>query len=350
MGLVVVGINHRSAPLKMRERISCTKKQRKTVLFELKDTSAVTGAAILSTCNRMELYAYLDGHNTKERIIRFILDKYELSWLAFNHYFYVLEGKDATRHLFRVACGLDSQVLGETQILGQVKEAWRAAKDLEMLSGILEALFEKAVYIGRQVRLKTKISQGNVSMGSVALRMLQRKFPDLLNRSILIIGAGKVAALVSKYLKEKGIRGIFVSNRTYSKAKELALSCKGEAINFSELKEKLKIVDIIITSTSSPHLIIRKETLREVMQARVKPLFVMDLALPRDIDPGVRDIPNVSLYDLDDLKSVVEENFIRRKQEAILAEMIVMRELNKFLNGNGKILCERETLAFLKIV
>lgn len=347
MGLITIGINHKTAPLKVREKFSFTKERLKEYLAELKKIEEVFSAVILSTCNRMEIYAHLaDNNSDLQKIKRFLFDRYSIGEDDRERYFYILENTETIRHIFRVASGLDSQVLGETQILGQVKYAWTIARDIGAISGLLEELFGKAVDVGRVVRLETKISQGNISIASIAIKMCEDYFGDFQDKEILIIGAGKIGALISKYLQEKGIKGIFVSTRTYEKACELASNCGGKAITFSQLKEALKIIDIVISSTASPHLVLKREVLAEIMQARVKPLLIMDLALPRDIDPEARNIPNISLYDLDDLKSVVEDNFARRRQEAKLAEMIIQRELNKFLDGNGKgkILCRQEKL------
>lgn len=327
MDLLLIGINHKTAPLEIREKFFLTKRQLKEALFELKEFSAV----ILSTCNRMEIYTHFaDVNSGMQKIKEFLYAHYEVCENDIRRYFYVLEDIDVCRHIFRVSSGLDSQVLGETQILGQIRDAWTVAKDAGVIGNLLNELFEKAVETGRIVRQETKISQGNISIGSVAIKMCEEQLGELQDRSVLIIGAGKIGTLISKYLQEKGIKGIFVSNRTYERALELASNCGGEAINFTHLKEKLKTVDIVISSTTSPHLILRKEILMEVMQLRKKPLVIMDIALPRDVDPGAKDISDIILYDLDGLKSTVEENFARRKQEARLAEAIIQRELNKW--------------------
>ena len=335
MNLILFGINHKTAPLKVRERFSFTGKRLKEVLIELKSIDSILGVVILSTCNRTEIYAHMaDGSEQKaksrEQVTKFFLDGHTFTKDEMNRYFYVLEDIDAVKHVFRVAGGLDSQVLGETQILGQVKSAWTAASEIGTVSSLLDGLFRKAVDVGKIVRTETKISRGNVSLGSAAIKMIEERFFDLMDKFVLIIGAGKIGTLISKYLKEKGINGIFVSNRTYMKARELAENCGGKVVNFSRLQEELKVVDIVICSTSSPHLILRKETLAEVMEIREKPLLIIDLALPRDVAPEAKEIQGISLYDLDDLKSVVEENYNKRKEEAKLADAIVQRKLDKF--------------------
>ncbi len=329
MNLLLVGASHKTAPLKVRERFSLTRRQLRESLTQLKKEDSVLGAAILSTCNRIEFYVHLANMNSCNERVKNLL--FEHCHIKKNdlRYFYILKGADAAGHIFRVASGLDSQVLGETQILGQVKTARATAGDAGAISGLLDAVFEKAVETGKKVRTETKISRGNVSLGGAAIRMIEEKFSDLQGKLILIIGAGKIGGLVSKYLKKKKIKGIFVSNRTYTKACELAENCGGEAVNFSRLGEKLRKVDVVITSTSSPHLILRRKILGEVMKTREKPLLIVDLALPRDVAPEAREIPGISLYDLDDLKSIVDENYSRRIEEAGAAEAIVQSELDK---------------------
>lgn len=335
MSLIVFGINHKTATVKVREKFSFTKKEIEESLKKLQYSSLVLGAVILSTCNRTEIYIYLptkDGHLEPQAINSLVFDIFQARENDRERYFYIFEGTDALRHLFRVASGLDSQVLGETQILGQVKSAWAFAYDKGATSDMLDRIFEMAQEIGGIVRSETMISQGNISIGSVAINMLEEKFDDLQKRSVLIIGAGKISALVSKYLKDKNMRGIFVANRTYSRAQELANSCGGRAVDFCGLEEELKGVDIVISSTSSPHIVLKKELLAQIMCARTKPLFIMDLALPRDVDPGAEEITGVSLCDLDDLKYVVVKNQKRKDLESVIAEKIVQRELNNFLS------------------
>lgn len=335
MSLIVFGINHKTSALKVREKFSFTKKELEESLKKLRYSSLVPGAVILSTCNRTEIYIHLPTKDTDLKpwaINSLVFDIFHASESDRERYFYIFEGTDALRHLFRVASGLDSQVLGETQILGQVKSAWALAYDKEVTSGVLDRIFKKAEEIGGIVRSETGISQGNISIGSVAIDMLEEKFSNLRERSVLMIGAGKIGALVTKYLKDKNMRGIFVANRTYSRAQELANSCGGRAVDFRGLEEELRGVDIVISSTASPHIVLKKELVARIMCTRTKPLFIMDLALPRDVDPHVKEINGVSLCDLDDLKYVVVKNQKRRDLEAVIAEKIVERELNNFLS------------------
>lgn len=337
VNLMVVGVSHRTASLRVRERFSFTRKRIEESLIALKHSGFVLGAAILSTCNRTEIYAHIEeapeipGSFSKHKLlVDFIFNIYQAGENDRERYFYILKDTDAVRHIFRVASGLDSQVLGETQILAQVRSNWIMAKNIGATSNRLDEVFERAQEVGKIVRSDTKISQGNVSIGSVAIKTLENKFKSLKKCSVLIIGAGKIGTLVSKYLKEKNIKGIFVANRTYLRAVELAANCRGKAVGFGRLEQELQDVDIVISCTLSPHIILKREMLAAVMQNRIRPLFIMDLALPRDVDSSVRDIPGVSLYDLDDLKCVVAQNHKTRESEAVFAERIAQNELNKF--------------------
>ncbi|MDI6606359.1 MAG: glutamyl-tRNA reductase, partial [Candidatus Omnitrophota bacterium] len=287
-------------------------------------------AVILSTCNRTEIYAFFsDNKDCGTRLMEFLCAQFSAQARMIKKYFYIFKDEEAIRHIFKVACGLDSQVLGETEILGQVRSAWSTSRAAGLTNCFLDAVFEKAVETGAAVRQSTKISQGNVSIGSVAMKMLKGRFRSLKNKTALIIGAGKIAGSMSKYLKNEQIKGFFVSNRTYPRACELARECNGEAIRFNRLHEKLNAVDIVISSTASPHIILRKPLMEEVMDTRRKPLLLLDLAVPRDIDPAVRDIGGLILYDLDDLKCVIEENYNNRKKEAVRVQEMIEEALKE---------------------
>ena len=350
MKLIVIGINHKTTPVRVREKFSFTRKLLQESLIKFKDSGFVSGAIILSTCNRTETYLHIDEaclDSEKTKLFAFSIFHAEKNDIE--QYFYIFEDIDAVKHLFRVASGLDSQVLGENQILGQVKSAWGIAKDAGTSSIELDDIFEKAQEAGKIVRRDTKISQGNISIGSVAIKMLKDKLGYLQGSSVLIIGAGKIGTLISKYLKEENMNGIFVASRTHGRALELASNCGGRAVDLTKLEEELKGIDIVISSTSSPHIIIKKEMLIRVMQIRNRPLFIMDLAVPRDVDPMARYIDGISLYDLDDLKCVVEENYKNREKEALLAEKLVEREADRFSRDKYKQLYKM-TMSVCKVV
>lgn len=343
MRLVVIGINHKIAPLEVREKFSFTRKRLREGLENFKDSSMVSGAVILSTCNRMEVYFDIkDDCLDPEEAISFVFGMFRAKKEDIERYFYIFEDMEAVRHLLRVASGLDSQVLGEGQILTQVNSAWIIAKEMGSSSDELDKIFEKAQKAASGIRLETRISKGNISIGSIAIRLLKDRLKDLRGRSALIIGAGKTGTLITKCLKEENMKGIFVASRTYARALKLASICGGRALGFDNLKEELKSVDIVISSTSSPHLILKKDLLMKVMETRKQPLFIMDLAVPRDIDPEARDIKDVFLYDLDDLKCVAGTDYKDMEKEAMFAERLVEKEVSRFLADEEEALSKQE--------
>lgn len=335
MSLAAVGISHKTAPLEVRERFTFAKSRLSEYLAELKNPNSLFGAVILSTCNRTEIYAHsLEDKSAIQPLINFLMRRYRLGEDKFNRYFYVLKDDEVIRHIFKVAAGLDSQIIGETQILGQVKCAWEVAShQAGVTSELLDALFLEAVNVGKEVRLVTKISQGNLSVGSAAIKMLEEQFGGIQNKSVLVIGTGKIGVLACGHLKEKNVKAIFVSNRTYAKACELALYCGGKAINFDQLNNELTLADIVICATSSPHIVLHYKVLSEIARLRKKPLVIMDLALPRDVDPQAKNIPGITLFTLDDLKSAAEENYAERQKQVKSAEKIIEKKTRDFLGA-----------------
>lgn len=329
MSFILWGISHKTAPLKVREKFSFSRKQIPEVLIKLSRKEGTSEMVILSTCNRMEIYTTSDYPEEVREFLssKLCIEKEELQ------YFYFLKDKKVIKHLFLVSSGVDSQIIGETQILGQVKNAYFQAKELGMTGKYLNRLFQKAIEVGKLVHRVTKISQGNISIGSVALKLAEDRGGDLKEKKILIIGTGKIGELVAKYLIGKGVSGTFVANRTYEKARELAEKIGGEAIRFDNLKVKIKETDIIISATGSPHLILKKGLIQEIMEFRKKPLCIIDLALPRDVDPEIKTLEKVSLYNLDDLNLIREENYRKRKKEVKKVKKIVQKEVEKFWKG-----------------
>ncbi|MDP3730788.1 MAG: glutamyl-tRNA reductase [Candidatus Omnitrophota bacterium] len=337
MNLALIGISHKTAPVRVRERFSFTTEELKEGLQKLKKIGSVRSVVVLSTCNRMEIYAQFDDVDLGMReITQFLVDTFSSGEDEIRRYFYTLNGANVVRHIFRVACGLDSQILGETQILGQVKSSREIASQAESICGLLDYLFIEAVRVGIRIRSLTKISQGNVSVGSAAIKMLEERSDSIQGKSVLVIGTGKIGGIVCNYLKDKNVKGIFVSNRTYTKACELASRCGGKAVNFNRLKSELRVSDIVISVTSSPHIILPYKTLSETMRLRNRPLLIMDLALPRDVDPMAKNIPGISLFTLDDLASVVEENCANRQEEAKSAEKMIQKMSDNFLRDKDK--------------
>jgi len=337
VNLALIGISHKTAPVRVRERFSFTTEKLKDGLQKLKKIDSVRGIVVLSTCNRMEIYAQLaDIDSGMREITLFLVNTFLAGEDEIRRYFYTLNGANVVRHIFKVACGLDSQILGETQILGQVKSSREISIQAGAICELLDNLFVEAVKAGVQVRSFTKISQGNVSIGSAAIKMLEERFDNIQDKTILVIGTGKIGGIVCNYLKDKNVKGIFVSNRTYIRACELASRCGGKAVNFNRLKDELKTADIVISVTSSPHIILPYKALSETMRLRNRPLLIMDLALPRDVDPTAKNIPGVSLFTLDDLTLVVEENYAKRQKEVKYAEKIIQKMADNFLYDKDK--------------
>lgn len=326
MNFLVVGTNHKHSPIELRERISFSKNRIKDALNFLKQNWALEEAVILSTCNRVEIYINTkDPDQAESQIVDFISRYHEIEKTRFTPYLYIYRGKEAIRHLFEVACGLDSQILGEVQILGQVKFSLEEAYSVNFANGILIKIFNSAISSARKIHKSTKISEGKISIGTVAIEFIKENFGTLLNKNILIIGVGKVTELVLKYLKKERPKVIFISNRTYEKAKELADQIGAEVVRFDNLKYYLSKSDIVISATSSPHFIIKKDTLKDINNK----LLILDLAVPRDVEPSVKDLKNIRLYSLEDLDEVIKNNLNNRIKEAEKAKKIIEIEVER---------------------
>jgi glutamyl-tRNA reductase len=331
-----MGMSHRTAPLRVRERIGFNEKNFKRFLPLLPTYEGIQEAVILCTCNRMEIYAWVEQITTGMASIKDFIAKSYLGSDELDSFLYTLSGKEAVNHLFRVSSGLDSQVLGENQILGQVKKAYRLALEANTANGFLKLLFHRAISVGKKVREKTEISYGRVSVGTVGVELARKRLKSLRNKIILILGAGKISELVAAGLAKEGVKAIIVSNRTYEKARHLAQTLKGKAIKFDKIEEGLKEADIVISSTSAPHYLIKKSLAKKIMDQRDKPLLFIDLALPRDVEPTVADLERVTLYNMEDLDLVIKGNMVERRKEAKKAEEMVKEEVEDFIKKMKK--------------
>lgn len=325
MNLAVFGISHKTASVDIREKYSFSKKQMVDFLIKLSKIDLIDETVLLSTCNRTEIYFVADLLYEVKKIFCEEL-KIKSDDLK---YFYFFENKYAVEHLFCVSSGLDSQILGENQILSQVKQAYYQAKELNTTGKYLNKLFHKAIQVGKLVRQKTEISKGNISFASVSLKLLRSIYGSLNNKKILFIGTGKIVELLVKHFLDSDINCIFVANKNYDKAVELANMVSGKAVRFDKLKDELKDADIVISATSSPHLILKKDMVEEIMKSHKAHLCIVDLAIPRDVAPEVKDIKNVTLFNLDDLNLIIEENYKKRILEAQKAQEIVESEVEK---------------------
>ncbi len=322
MNFIVIGTNHNYSPLPIREKLAFTRRGAERALAALRPDGP-GGLLILSTCNRVEIYGQVKDGTVGFKILeKILLSDRGLDPVAFRPYLYGYEGKEAVRHLFAVASGLDSQVLGERQIWDQVREASRRSRAAALLPEEMGGIFRRALEAGVRVRRETGISEGNVSIGSVARRLIEAKLGDPAGRRVVIVGTGKIAGLVGKYLAKAGARIVLISNRNHRKAARLARSLGGKVARFSELGRLLSRTDVLISATASPHPVLGKEDLESVG----RPLLIVDLAVPRDVDPGVSELAGVSLFDLDDLDGAIRENLGRRQREAGTAREIVEME------------------------
>jgi glutamyl-tRNA reductase len=288
---------------------------------------------VLSTCNRSEVYATTEGDETDVMPVEdWFHEIHGLSNGTLSPYLYRLSDEAVIRHLFRVVSSLDSMVMGEQQILGQVKDAYLKSLDEQTTGVVQNRLFERALVVGKRVREQTEIGVGAVSVSSVAVELAKKIFKDLDQHTAMLIGAGETGELTAQYLSDHGIRSIVVANRTVERATELAARFKGNGVHIDDGLKMMKDTDIVISSTGAPHHILHRDDMAAIMHARRnKPIFLIDIAVPRDIDPHVRSVYNVFLYDIDDLQTVADENAERRNQEAADAERIVEDEVRKFL-------------------
>ncbi len=328
--LVLVGMNHRTASLEVRERIGFSRKDSEKYLPLLPTYEGIQEAVVLCTCNRMEIYAWVSEAKTGIESIKKFMTKTCRATDNLDSFLYTFVGSRAITHLFRVSSGLDSQVPGENEILGQVKKAYRLALEANTTDGFLKLLFHRSISVGKKVREKTGISYGRISVASIGVQLAKQALRNLRNKTILVLGAGKISELVAANLAKEGVKTVVVSNRTYEKALSLAHTLGGMAIRFDNLEEGLRKADVVISSTSAPHYIFRKSTVKKIMNGRNRPLVFIDLALPRDVEPAVGDLEGVRLHNMDGLDLVIKKNMIGRQEEAKKAEGIIKKEVEGF--------------------
>ncbi len=339
MDIIVLGLNHKTAPVHIRERVAFPEKEIHGPLRTVRALAGVRECMILSTCNRVEITAVVDERDTGAAAVRrFVAGHHEVPEGELAPHLYLHAGPAAARHLFRVASSLDSLVLGEPQILGQVKDAYQYAREAGTVGGVLDRLLKKALSTAKTVRTETDIARSAVSVSFAAVELAKKIFGDIEGRTAMIIGAGEMGELALRHLVSSGIREVLVCNRTFEKGVELAREFGGSAVRYEDLFDQLVVTDIVITSTGAPHFIIRGEDVRRLMgRRRHRPMFFIDIAVPRDIDPAVNDIDNAYLYNVDDLQSVVDANMAERRREAEKAEGIVEAEVAAFERWVGSL-------------
>ena len=329
MNLLLAGMSHKTAPLEVRERFAISERQLPEALARLKADPDFEEALIISTCNRVEfIVAVRDKAEGMDGLRRFVASYFGSRLDDFSPCFYVHHGYEAVRHMFRVAAGIDSLVLGEPQVLGQVKKACAVAREEGAVGGILGSVLDRVLSVAMRVRTETSIGEAPVSISSAAVALAEQALGDLHARTVLIIGAGQMGELAARHLVSKGAATVLVSNRTYAHAVALAGELHGLAIRFHEIWEAMKRADIVISSTGCPHYVITREDTERAMRERGgRPLFLVDIAVPRDIDPAVAEIPGCTLANIDSLKEVAEHNLRQREEAVEAADRIVAEEL-----------------------
>ena len=331
MHLTLVGLSHKTAPIEIREKLTFPAHAQAEALSALVQSPEIAEAVILSTCNRTEVYAVTASeHGGVDAVVDFMCDFHGLDRHELVRYLYVIEGMPVVRHLFRVISSLDSMVLGEAQIMHQCKEAYDAAFEAGAAGRILNKLLRQSFEVGKRVRTETAIGESAVSISYAAVELARKVFDTLEGRTILVVGAGKMSELTAKHLVSQGVKTVLVANRTYERAVELAEKFEGTPIPYEDLYARMHEADIVISSTAAPGYVIDKEHVAGAMRGRRAPLFLIDIAVPRDIDPAVNDVPNAFVYDIDSLNGVVQSNLDERMREARRAEVIIEEELAAF--------------------
>jgi glutamyl-tRNA reductase len=332
MVIAVFGINHKTAPVEIREKLTFSKNRIEKKSTKLRELENVDGLIILSTCNRTEFYLTTENpESSRASILNFAAEYSGCKKETLDGHIYWKETREAVHHLFRVAAGLDSMILGENQVLGQVEDAYNYAKEYGISNNVLNPFFQKAIEVGKRVRTDTRIDCQALSVGSAAVEMAKQIFGNLQGRTVLVLGAGETSELTARHLVSNGVSSVLVANRTHDRALQLAREFNGKAIHLDDFPQYLSCADIVISCTAAPHYILAADDLNPFLPERNgQPLLLIDIAVPRDIHPGVACLNNVSLYDVDDLQNTVQKNLEDRRKEAAKAELLVNEELNKF--------------------
>ena len=332
MEIVALGINHKTAALETREKIAFTAKDKAEAYAWLRECEPAVEAVIISTCNRTEIYACCSEVGYGRQVLVEMLQQVRgVQYAEIENSLYFYSGFEAVSHLLAVTAGLDSMILGETQIQGQVREAYDEAVEAKAVGKPLHGLFRQAAKCAKRVQTETRINHNSVSVSYLAVDMIKKELGSFDQLAVLVIGAGKMSRLTLQHLFEAGARDIRVTSRTFERAKDLAHLFEGRTVDFSRKEETLPDIDIIITSTGAPHLILRRADLEQVMPGRGhRPLFIIDIAVPRDVETAVREMDNVYLYDMDSLQQVVAANLKEREKEALEARNLVSEEAEEY--------------------
>ncbi|ART79800.1 glutamyl-tRNA reductase [Oceanisphaera avium] len=364
MSLLVLGINHKTASVALRERVAFGPEVAPRALQELMCTQGVGEAVILSTCNRTELYCSLEPEGDSHLVRMWLQNFHQLDENELNSCLYQYHGEEAVRHLMRVSCGLDSLVLGEPQILGQMKLAYTQSQKVGSLKGTLDRMFQKTFSVAKRVRTETEIGASAVSVAFAAVSLAKRIFSDLSHTKVLLVGAGETIELVARHLKEQAVSQMMVANRTLERAQNLAQEFDAKIMTLEQIPDYLPQADIVISSTASPLPIIGKGLVERALKARrQQPILLVDIAVPRDIEPEVDELNDAYLYTVDDLQGIIEQNMATRQQAANQAEIIIEEERDNFMawyrslesvkliqdyRGHAEQVCQQELLLALQ--
>ncbi|WP_188453493.1 glutamyl-tRNA reductase [Virgibacillus oceani] len=332
MHIIKVGLNYKTAPVEIREMLTFSEKEMDQAMLQLKDQKSILENVIVSTCNRTEIYAVVDQiHTGRYYIKQFLADWFQVDKEKFSSYLRIAESDGAIEHLFRVSAGLDSMILGETQILGQVKQAFLTAQKMQTTGTVFNELFKQAITFAKRAHKDTSIGEHAVSVSYAAVELAKKIFGDLQSKHVAIYGAGKMGELAAKNLHGSGASQITVINRTIEKAEKLADKFQAKAEHAENLLNVIQVADILISSTGSESVVLSRENLEPIQKKRKgSPLFLVDIAVPRDIDPKISELDNVFLYDIDDLQHIVDENLAARKSAAETIELMLEAEIVAF--------------------
>jgi glutamyl-tRNA reductase len=348
MSVVVIGLSHHTAPVTVREKFAFAEAEIPSTLAKLREVGLATESVILSTCNRVELYAVLPNLETiNARDLLAFLKNERQSATASESDFYLFQEPASLEHLFKVACGLDSMVLGETEILGQLKKAYDLALQHKLTGSRLNKAFQRAFNVAKHIRTSTNIQRGSVSIGSVAVELAQKIFNRLESHNVMVIGAGDTSEKTARALLSRGAKSIIVSNRSYDRAVALATELNGRAISFDDWSSEFEHIDIVISSTSAPHYILDRTKLEPLMKLRRnRPLLLIDIAVPRDIDPEVNFMESVYLYNIDNLQAIADDYLKQRREEIVRCETYIREKARTLVQIAQRGAAGRSDLAF----
>ena len=332
MKTVVIGLNHKTADVDLREKLAFNGPKLEDGIRQIRELSGIKETVIVSTCNRVEIYLTVkDVEKAFESVKDFFVRFFEIRRESLDNALYLYHDMEAVRHIFRVSSSLDSMVVGEPQILGQLKDAFEFALERKTTGVLLNRLLKKSISVAKRVRTETKIAENAVSISFAAVELAKKIFADLSEKTFMLLGAGEMAELAAKHMINNGVKDIVIANRTYETGCNLAKEFNGRAIRFDDYLNELAHADILVCSTGAQNYVLLKDQMQKVMKERKnRPVFLIDISVPRNIDPEINDLDNVYLYDVDDLKGVVDTNIIERQKEAKKAEDIIAEEIETF--------------------